>query len=374
MLNFMNNSKLSRLLGNMGLSFYLLVVFPVAASAIYFFALASDVYISQSAFVVRSSDSPKVNGLGLIFSSAMSSSNDENAYAAEAFITSRDALAFLNQNDAIAKAYGHSSISLLDRFNPIGFGGQFEDLYRYFENKIKVEHDRSTSITEIKVRAFTPAEAQKINRQLVEQAENVVNKLNERARADTIGSAKREADAAMERLQQSSVALANYRNKKGVIDPDRQAAAGIQLMTKLQTDLVAARAQLAEITAIAPHNSQIEEINYRIKALETALDEERLRVAGGGDSMASQGVEYQRVLLANTLAEKQYAVALSALQDARNAADKKQSYIEMLYQPNLPDKAEEPRRVRGVLSTLLFSLIVWGLARVILAGIREHQD
>jgi len=159
-----------------------------------------------------------------------------------------------------------------------------------------------------------------------------------------------------------------------VIDPDRQAVASLQLMTKLQTDLVGAQAQLAEVKAIASRNSQIQEIQYRIQALQAALDDERQKMAGNGDSMASQGVEYERLVLSNTLAEKQYGVALSALQDARNTADKKQSYIEMLYQPNMPDKAEEPRKFRGLLATLLFSLVVWGLSRVIIAGIREHQD
>jgi capsular polysaccharide transport system permease protein len=40
----------------------------------------------------------------------------------------------------------------------------------------------------------------------------------------------------------------------------------------------------------------------------------------------------------------------------------------------LPDSAAEPRRFRGILSTLIFGLIAFGIISMLLAGIREHHD
>lgn len=357
-----------------GISFHILVTLPVVISLLYFYVLASDVYVAESSFVVRNSDSPKITGLGAILGAGITAGNDENVYAAQTYMTSRDALSYLNSHNYIMKAYSRPDISIFDRFNPTGLNGTFENLYRYFIDKVQIEHDRSTAITTIRVRAFTPSDAQQINEKLVDQAEKVVNQLNERARADMIGLSRKEAQAAQQRLQQSSVALAAFRNRHGVIDPERQAAANIELISKLQGELVAARTQLSELRSIAPNNPQVKEIEYRIAALGQALREERGKLTGNANSLATRGIEYQRLQLANTLAEKEYAVALNALQEARNAADKKQSYIETLYRPNLPDEAAEPRKLRGMASVLLFSLVLWGLARVLVAGVREHQD
>ena len=65
---------------------------------------------------------------------------------------------------------------------------------------------------------------------------------------------------------------------------------------------------------------------------------------------------------------------MTALQDAKNEALRKQAYVERIVQPNLPDYAIEPRRFRGIISTLLFCLVVWGVLTMLVAGVREHQQ
>jgi capsular polysaccharide transport system permease protein len=61
-----------------------------------------------------------------------------------------------------------------------------------------------------------------------------------------------------------------------------------------------------------------------------------------------------------TFAERQLAASLAALENARNEAQRQQLYLETLVQPNLPDKAIEPRRLRTVAMVFLLGLIVWG--------------
>lgn len=358
----------------LGPLFFALVVIPVSAAVLYFLFFASDIYVSESSYVVRSPDSPKISGLGMILNTGLTSGNDESATAANAYMESRDALQFLNRGDFIKKAYSAPGISVFDRFNPLGLAATNEDLYAYLRKRVRIEHDRSTSITTVTVSAYNARDAQKINQMLVQQAEAVINTLNTRARTDLIGVAQREAQAAQDRLRKSSVALATFRNRERIIDPERQASASIQLMSKLQGDLVTAQAQYSELSSIAPRNPQLQEIRFRIEALKAALDDERSKLAGGGNSIASTGIEYQRLTLDNTLAEKELALALNNLQEARNSASKKQSYIEALAQPSLPDKPDGPKRIRGILATIIISMIVWGLAKVLVTGIREHQD
>ena len=51
-----------------------------------------------------------------------------------------------------------------------------------------------------------------------------------------------------------------------------------------------------------------------------------------------------------------------------------QAYVERIVQPNLPDAPMEPRRMRGILATLILSLLAYGILRMLLAGVREHAQ
>jgi capsular polysaccharide transport system permease protein len=62
------------------------------------------------------------------------------------------------------------------------------------------------------------------------------------------------------------------------------------------------------------------------------------------------------------------------LDTARNEAARKQLYLERLVQPHLPDKAVEPRRMRGVVTVLLVGLVLWGVVALVVASVREHTD
>ena len=203
-------------------------------------------------------------------------------------------------------------------------------------------------------------------------AEATVNRLNDRARRDLIQTSTREVVDAKLRAQTAALALSAFRNREGVLDPERQATVQIQMVSKLQDELIATQARLAQIRSVAPGNPQIAVLQAQANSLAAAIDAEVGKVAGGQRSLSSRAAQYQRLQLESQFADRQLAAAMASLQDAENEARRKQAYVERIVEPNLPDYAIEPRRIRGVLSTLLFSLIVWGVLSMLLAGVREH--
>ena len=136
-----------RIRGGLSPLFLMTVALPTAISAIYFGIFASDVYISESKFVVRSPDKPETTGFGVLLKTAGFSSAGDEVFAAQNYIESRDALRAINHGEAFRRAYGSSSISFFNRFDPIGMFGSFEDLYEYFRAKVTVGYDSSSSIT-----------------------------------------------------------------------------------------------------------------------------------------------------------------------------------------------------------------------------------
>jgi capsular polysaccharide transport system permease protein len=350
------------------------VILPTIVATFYFGLLASDVFISESRFVVRSPEKPATSGFGMLLKTAGFSNAGDEIYAAHNYIRSRDALATLNRQGGFARAYGSSDVSLFNRFDPLGFDGSFENLFKYYQTKIDVSHDTSSSITTLTVRGFKPDDAFNTNRALLEQAEQLVNRLNERGRADLINFAQAEVNEAQVNALRAAQALAAYRQQQGLVDPEKQAAASLQMVSKLQDELIAARTQLLELSTLAPQNPQLPVLRTRIASLEKEIDFQLGRAAGGRSSYASAAVRFQRLIMDNDLAEKQLAVAMTSLQEARNEARRKQAYVERIVQPSLPDKAIEPRRLRGVLATFVLGLIAFGIMSMLIAGVREHQQ
>jgi capsule polysaccharide export protein KpsE/RkpR len=131
---------------------------------------------------------------------------------------------------------------------------------------------------------------------------------------------------------------------------------------------------LAQLRAIAPENPQIPLLQTRIASLAREIDVELGRVAGDRSSLSATAAQYQRLQLERDYADRRLAAALTSLQTARNEGQRKQAYVERIVQPNMPDEASEPRRLRGILATLILGLIAYAISSMLLAGIREHKD
>nr|ART37697.1 E73 [uncultured bacterium] len=354
--------------------FLITVILPTLLAALYFIFIASDVYISESRFTVRSPEKSTPTGLGALFKSSGFASAGDEVYAAQDYVQSRDALQALNQKGAFTRAYSDPSISAFDRFSGLGMGSTFEDLFKYYKKKIDVKYETSSSIVTLTVRAFTPQDAHRFNEQLLEMAEATVNTLNERGRQDLIRFAQREVQDAKAKSQSAALTLSAYRNSIGIVDPEKQAAVQIQMISKLQDELIATRTQLTETRTVSPQNPQIEVLVARAKSLSDEIDKQLGLVAGSSRSLSSRAAQYQRVLLENQFADKQLASSMASLADARNEANRKQTYVERIVQPNVPDEPLEPRRWRGILSTFILGLAAWAIISMLVAGMLEHRD
>ena len=367
------SSTKTKLLSRVDRLFLLTVVVPTALAVLYFGLFASDVYISESRFVVRSPDKPATSGLGVLLKSAGFSNAGDEIFAAHEFVQSRDALKELNRDNAVVRAFGNSSVSIFDRFNPLGLSGSFEDLYDYFRGKVTVDYATTSSITTLSVRAYSPQDAQKFNRQLLERSEELVNRLNTRGRSDLVQFATEEVVQAKMAAREAALSLARFRNARGIIDPEKQATLQLQMVSKLQDELIGARTQLQQLRAMAPENPQIPILEVRINSLSREIDEQLGLVAGSRRSLSATAAQYQRFELEREFADRRLAAAMNSLEEARNEARRKQAYVERIVQPSLPDEAQEPRRLRGIFATFVLGLVAWAIMTMLIAGIREHH-
>jgi capsular polysaccharide transport system permease protein len=352
----------------------LTVALPTALALVYFGLMASDVYISESRFVVRSPDRQVATGLGALLKGAGFSRAQDDSYTVHDYILSRDALKEINEKLGVGKAFASSSVDFVSRFGALDFDNSFEALHRYYQKRVDVQQDTASSITTLTVHAYTAQDALNINQKLLELSEALVNRLNERGRQDLIRSAASEVLAAETKSKTAALALSAYRNAKGVVDPERQATVQLQQVAKLQDELIATKTQLAQLRAFTPQNPQIQSLQLRAQTLQAEMDIETGKVTGSERSLANKAADFQRLALERDFAEKQLASALISLEQAKNEAQRKQVYLERIVQPSLSDSANEPRRMRGIAGVFILGLISWGILSILISGIREHRD
>lgn len=354
--------------------FLVFVVVPTAIAAIYYFVFASDVYVSESRFVVRSPDKPAQTGIGVLLKGVGFSNAGDEIFAVRDFVVSRDALRQLNHDGFVTKAFTRPGISVFDRFDPFGRATSEEKLFKYYQKHVAVDYDASSSILRLYVRGFDSQSSQVINLRLLELSEQLVNRLNSRGQQDLVRFARTEVSDAKNRAQTAGRALASFRNRAGVVDPEKQATVQLQLVSKLQDELIATRTLLRQLSTFTPANPQIPSLRVRAAGLEFEIRNAMSAVTGGARSFAGTAAEYQRLQLESQIADRQLASAMTSQAEAINEARRKQAYVERIVPPNLPDYPLEPRRFRGVLAIFALGLVVWLVARMLMAGIREHQD
>ena len=353
----------------------LTVIVPTCLAIIYYAFIASDVFISESRFLVRSPQHPAQGGfVGELLQGSGITRSQDDAYSVHDYILSRDALRELDANAEVRKAFTSRKVDPINRFPGLHWDDSFEEFYRYYGNHVEVEYDVASSITTLTVRAFTARDSQRIDDQLLQMSERLVNTLNERSRQDLIRYASDEVKIATDKATAAALALFEYRSKHAVFEPDKQAAIQLESVAKIQEELISTEAQLAQIQKLSPNNPQIAGLESRADTLRRAIGTEAAKVTSANGSFSAHAPEFERLTLETVFADKQLGVALADLETARNEALRQQLYLERLVQPNLPDKAMEPRRIRLVLTVFLIGLIAWGVVSLLIAAIREHSE
>lgn len=353
---------------------WLTVIIPTVASTVYFGSIASDVYISESSFVVRSpKNQSSLTGFGALLQSTGFSRSQDDAYTVQEYMRSLTALEQLQQTIPV-KSFYDSKGDIFSRFNGFGLNDSQEAFFRYFKDHLSIDLDSVSGISTLKVRAFDAAEGQLVNQKLLNMGEELINRLNERARKDTLEYATQAVQEAEKNVSDTADALTKYRIKNKIFDLPAQSGVQLSLISSLKSELIRVETQLAQLLSITPENPQVEALEMRQKSLRKEIEQQSKSLSGSNNSIATQTAEYQRLVLANELAQQQLTAAMTSLQNTRGEADRQQLYLEVIDKPSKPDWALEPYRLYNILATFIIGLMLYGVLGLLVASIREHKN
>ena len=279
----------------------------------------------------------------------------------------------------------HYSNLAIDPYARLAADASQEDLVEYWQKMADIEHDLTSGISTITMTAFDPDSGKKLVALALKQSETLVNKLSASLRTDALQMAEKEVISAEQEVNGLREQITEFRQQQDVLDPASQANARIEReetsrltrLSELQTQLSQAEAELAQVSSfMQPEAMKVKNLQSKVNSLRQQINKEQsasvAQSKGKSTEVAVQLAQYTDLQGRLGFAEQLYRAKQGALEQARLEVDRKQRYLTVTVQPNLPDEAIKPEKISGVLTVLLLSFLFWGIGSLSVATIRDH--
>lgn len=354
--------------------FVIFVILPSFFAAVYYGLFASDIYVSEARFVIKSPDQkrPQISSLANIIQTTGLSAGQEQTNEVLDYVRSRNALQSLVRDAGIRKRFSSPNADTFSRFPQPLMHDTFEDLFKYYGKMVDARLDSETGAAVLTVKAFTPQDAYQINQSLLNLSEALVNRLNERAEGRGIIEAQKQVDLALARVRKARVDLAGYRNSVDLIDPAKQATGVIEIANTMVGQRAALQAQLETMQHLTPANPSIPALRNRIAALSAQIAAQNGQVVGSGSGIASKMGGYENLLAEQEFATQNLNVANAALVQARSDAVHQKFYLERVVDPDMPDMPLLPHRLLSIITVIAAAICLYFIGWMLIVGILEH--
>ncbi|HEY6722707.1 MAG TPA: hypothetical protein VI197_01715 [Polyangiaceae bacterium] len=344
---------------------------PTVLASFYYFFVASSQYESVSLFTVQSAEARGMVGLETLIG-AVPGAAAHDTLAVRDFITSRDMLSLLERQLKLSEHYADP---VSDWWARLTNRSNSEDTYDYYREMVQVDHDSTSGVLTLRVRAFGPDYASKVAEAVLSESEKMVNHLSERARSDQTKVAQAEVAKAEQRLSKARLAIVELQREHVEFNPQQTATEAFALRGELKGELAMARAELMEARAfMQPNAPKVVALEERVRSLSAQVAEESRRLVNpkGDKGLTNSMAEFDAVMVEKEFAQSAYQSALTSLELARSEASRQHRYLATIAKPSVPNAETHPKRVRGVVTVVLLSAMLLGIVMLLVEAVREH--
>ncbi|CZF80145.1 Chromosome partition protein Smc [Grimontia celer] len=366
-------NKLWKNRNNKQRSFIAVVLVPTLIATFYYSLIAADLYVVESRFSVKGNEMQQFDMLSGIAGIPSQGGSATDSYILQEYINSHQVVSAVSQSIDLSSVFNHEAA---DWVSSLGYDKTREDVVNYWRKRVTVSFDPTTTIITLKVRAFTPEEAERLSQEIIKQSEILINALSERAREDDLSFAEAEVARAELRVTAARLSMNTFRNQVQDLDPTQTATAKMTIIAELESQLTAAQAELKVMQGYMNESAPaVTNLKRKITALIAQIDKERDGIAGKsseGSALSGVFADYEPLLVEREFAEKAYTSSLASLEAARVEAARKHRYLATFVAPSSPDEALEPNRIKSIATVFLGALIAWAIGLLGLGVVRDH--
>jgi len=356
--------------------FIYIVVIPFALVSIYYAFLSIDRYVSVSKLVVRQphdSQAANIPSLALLMGGTNPTSREETLFLQE-FIESIDMMNYLQ------KEYGWIQIYAKQNTDPLYFLNEqapTEDVLKFYNRIVSTNFDDLTGLLEVEVQAPTPELAEQMLSGILKESERFVNEISHKMARDQMKFFETELANARRNYEQKKNDLIAFQSVNNILDANAAAKSRAEIIAGLDTLLTTERANLkALLSTLSPSSPQVRQQRVKINAIEQQLEAEKkyLVSSAEGEQLNVIAAKFQNFTIDAGIAEESYKLAVTALENARIEASKKIRSLVTIVSPNLAERAIYPDRLYNLATLFVLLLLLYGVARFVIATIEDHRD
>ncbi len=351
--------------------FLLLVVLPTLAFVAWQARYVADQYAVEIRFAVRPAD-PARGALPAGMMAGLAGANTD-AYAVVQHLQSPEAIIAAGRHADIRAILGNPVADWFHRLDP---AAPVEVARRAWQRQVRPYFDRASGIVAVEMRAFSPEDALALASAVEGAAEDAVNAMSARSRAELLAAAERDVAAAEARFAAARAAVQGFRDRQQVVDPRRTAEGYSQHLVRLQSEQIAMTAQLASLRRVMSDNAGVVmQLRESLRATEQQIGAVQARITAeepGGPALSATIGGFEAMETEVIFAQRAYEAAMGALERARAEAQRQQVFLAPVVRPVAPQQAEYPARIAHGLTFLAGSILAWFVGLLALRALKEH--
>jgi capsular polysaccharide transport system permease protein len=362
-----------RRLGLLAARMVAFVLLPTFLAGWYFYHVATPMYASKAEFVIQQAGPSSSGGaLGGLFSGT-GFATSQDSVSVQAYLQSREAMLRLESDLGFREHFQSEAIDPVQRLAP---DATLEDAYGIYKRFVKISYDTSEGLVRMEVVAADPQVAANWASQLVGYAEEQVDHLTQRLRADQMTDAQEGYEKAEANLSAAQRRLIELQKRFEVISGETEVGMLTSQIGSLETQLTTERIGLAQIESNAnPNQARVDAVRQRIASLEAEIADLRTKLTTGSaaeSSLAEVQSELQIAQADVSTRQMLMTQALQSMETARIEANRQVRYLSLAVSPTPTDEPAYPRAFENTLVTLLIMLGIYLMVSMTAAILREQ--
>lgn len=352
----------------------LVVVLPWLIILLYMEFCAQDRFISTSDVVVKQVSevaAPATGGLGALLGT--SNVSGEDARYLKEYILSLDMIQQLDPKFQFRKAFqGNGS----DPVYSLSEDPTQEELLEFYRERVTVALDEQSYILKITTEGFTPEFAHNLNRAIIAESENFVNRISQEVAQDQLQFARNQLAEAQQKLNTTKQALFDYQNQNEIIDPKANVAALTALIASLEANLSTLRTEERTLLSyLNPTAPQVQSIRTQIGALAKQIKHEKAKLTSPNQNKLNrQAIQFESIKSEVEFSTDLYKLSLTSLEKARLEAVRKLKNLIIITAPSKAEEALYPRKGYVLFTSFILLCMLYGFIKMVLSVIRDHRD
>jgi capsular polysaccharide transport system permease protein len=354
------------------LSFFVLL--PTLLVAYYFYVVATPLYATQTEFVIQKAESgsSSPSGLGGLLGGT-SFATVQESIVVQSYLESREAMLRLDEDLGFRAHFSDPSIDPLVR---LASDAPVEEVYSTYRNQLTIGYDPTEGVIKMEMLAADPQTSQAFSEALIRYAEERVDQMSQRLRADQMSGARESYEEAEARVSEAQARVLELQERRGVLSAEAEVSTIFQQISTFELELQQERLRLAEIMAAArPNATRVQIAENNIARLETLLADLRSGLTDtqtGGASLARIQSELEIAQADLETRQMMLAQALQNQESARIEANRQSLYLSLGVFPVPPDRAAYPRAFENTLLAFLVFAGIYLMVSMTVSILREQ--